>query len=80
MSEEEIKEVRKDVKKYGKEILGRKLTEEEIEENTQALLDYYEILLAEDCDGDEEAAYDLFNEDFYDKLTEYLEMEEEEED
>ena len=37
----------------------------------EAFEDYYEILL-EDSE-DEEAALALFDEDFYDKLTEYLE-------
>ena len=68
-----VSEIRNDVKVNGKEILGRELTKTEIQENAQALVDYFEILVAEDCDGDEEAAYDLFNEDFYDKLKEQLE-------
>ena len=68
-----VAEIRKDVKVNGEKILGRKMTKEEVEENAQALVDYYEILLAEDCDGDEEAAYELFNWNFHDKLEEQLE-------
>lgn len=68
-----ISEIRNDVKVNGEKILGRKMTKAEIEENAQALVDYFDILVMEDCDGDEEAAYDLFNEDFYDKLKEQLE-------
>ncbi len=66
-------DIRDDVQTIGKDILDRPLTEEEIKENAQALVDYYEILLEEDCDGDEDAAYNLFNEDFHDKLKEQLE-------
>ena len=68
-----ISEIRKDVKVNGEKILGRKMTKAEIEENAQALVDYFDILVMDDCDGDEEAAYDLFNEDFYDKLKEQIE-------
>lgn len=68
-----INEIKKDVKTNGEKILGRKMTEAEIEENAQALVDYFDILVMEDCDGDEEAALDLFNDDFYDKLKEQLE-------
>ena len=67
-----ISEIRNDVKINGEKILGRKMTKAEIEENAQALVDYFDLLM-EDCKGDEEAAYDLFNEDFYDKLKEQLE-------
>ena len=69
LDEENLKN---DVINIGKDILGRELTEEEIEECTQAFKEYYEILL-EDAEDDEEAALALFDEDFYDKLTEYLE-------
>lgn len=67
-----INEIRNDVKINGEKILGRKMTKAEIEENTQALVDYFDILVVEDCDGDEEAAYALFDENFYDKLKEQL--------
>lgn len=68
-----ISEIRNDVKINGEKILGRKMTKAEIKENAQALVDYFDILVMEDCDGDEEAAYALFDEDFYDKLKEQLE-------
>lgn len=61
-----------DVQKNGTEILGRKLTDNEVQENAQTLVDYYYTLLTEDCDDDEEAAMALFNEDFYDRLKEQL--------
>ena len=61
-----------DVQKNGTEILGRKLTDNEVRENAQTLVDYYYTLLTEDCDDDEEAAMALFNEDFYDRLKEQL--------
>lgn len=68
-----ISEIRNDVKINGEKILGRKMTKAEIKENAQALVDYFDILVMEDCDGDEEEAYALFDEDFYDKLKEQLE-------
>ncbi len=70
MTTEELIE---DVRTNGEKILGRKMTEKEIEENAEALVDYFETLLSEDCDGNEEAANDLFNKDFFDKLKEQLE-------
>lgn len=68
-----VSEIKKDIKTVGAKILGRKLTSEEVRENAEAMVDYFEILLTEDCDGDEEAAYALFNDDFYDYLKEILE-------
>ena len=74
MTEQDRKQIENDVKEIGKEILDRKLTKEEIKENTNALVDYFEIILDEDTDGNEDAAWALFDDDFYNKLKEYLEQ------
>ena len=63
---------KEDVKNIGKNILGRDLTEKELGENTQAMEDYYEILLTEDCNNDEESAKALFDETFYEHLKEII--------
>ena len=72
MNENDKKQIENDVKTIGKEILERELTEEEIKTSTDALIDYFEILLDEDAGGDEDAAWALFNDDFYDRLKHYL--------
>ena len=74
MTEQDRKQIENDVKEIGKEILDRKLTKEEIKENTNALVDYFEIILDEDTDGNEDAAWALFDDDLYNKLKEYLEQ------
>lgn len=62
---------REDVIEIGKEILGRELTEEEIDELTEAMESRYNLyceMYDEDVDIDA-----LFNEDFYDALKENIE-------
>lgn len=68
-----INEIKNDAKINGEKILDRKMTEAEVKENSQALVDYFNIIFIEDCDEDEEASRALFNENFYDKLKEQLE-------
>ena len=60
-----------DVKKNAAEICGRELTEKELNENVQAMLDYYEMCF-EGSEGDEDAAKALFDETFYEHLKEIL--------
>lgn len=63
-------ECREDVIEVGTEILGRKLTEEEIDELTEAMESRYNLyfeMYDEDVDIDA-----LFNEDFYDALKENI--------
>lgn len=62
---------REDVIEIGAEILGRKLTEEEVDELTEAMESRYSLyceMYDEDVDIDA-----LFNEDFYDALKENIE-------
>lgn len=65
------KDIINDVKTNAAEICGRELTEDELNENVQAMLDYYEMCL-EDSEGNEVAAKDFFDETFYEHLKEIL--------
>lgn len=65
---------RDDIIEIGAEILGRKLTTEEVDELEEAMQGRYEMYCEDYYDEDEpEAMDDLFNEDFYDNLKENIE-------
>ena len=64
-------ECRDDVIRVGEEILGRKLTEEEIEELTEAMESRYELYL--EMYGEDVDVEALFNEDFHDAMKENIE-------
>ena len=64
-------EYREDIIEIGAEILGRELTEKEINELESAMNGRYEMY-CEDYDDDVDID-ELFNEDFYDALKENIE-------
>ena len=63
-------EFREDIIENGKEIVGRELTEKEINEIEEAMQARYEMY-CEDYDKDVDID-ELFNEDFYDSLQEII--------
>lgn len=63
-------EFREDIIENGKEIVGRELTVEEINEIESAMQGRYEMY-CEDYDEDVDID-ELFNEDFYDSLKEII--------
>ena len=63
-------ECREDIIVIGKELIGRDLTEEEVNEIESAMQGRYDMY-CEDCDEDVDID-ELFNEDFYDSLKEIL--------
>ena len=64
---------REDIIEIGAEILGRELTEEEVDELEEAMQGRYEMYLEDHYDEEEPEAVDnLFNEDFYDNLKENI--------
>ena len=64
-------ECRDDVIKVGEEILGRKLTEEEIDELVETMESRYQLYL--EMYGEDVDVETLFNEDFYDAMKENIE-------